>query len=84
MFSKMIVELENYLLAYTDEKDYQFPSDIKIVIEKDKDLKIGEVRIKTKLSEDQKEKVEEPKNVSHTQIISPEEASELGLYSSSK
>jgi len=84
IISKMALEFENYLLAHADEKDYRFPSDIKIVIEKDGSLKIGDLRIKAKLNEEQLKKVDEPNKDSHTQIISPEEAAELGLYSSEK
>lgn len=82
IFSKMIVELENYILAHAEEKDYRFPSDVKIAIEKDEDLKVGDLRIETRLNEETLEKAKETKNNSHTQIISAEEAAELGLYSS--
>ncbi len=78
----MTRELENYLLAYADEKNYRFPSDILIVIEKNRDIKVGDLRIEAKLDEEHVRKVEEPKKNSHTAIISPEEAAELGLYSS--
>ncbi|HEX21652.1 MAG TPA: DUF2662 domain-containing protein [Actinobacteria bacterium] len=77
-------ELKSYLVAQAQAKQYRLPAGLVINFAVDASLKLGEVRITSSLVEDANPRTDNADVGGHTQILSPAEAAELGLYASKK
>lgn len=81
----LAAELKSYLRAHAEAKGYEIPKGLTIDFTADDSLGLGETQIASRLAESNAEAVADQEKVGgHTQILSPEEAAELGLYASKK
>jgi len=80
----LTAELKSYLMAHAETKQYSLPAGVKITFSADASLGLGATRITSRLIEEEAPQANKADVGGHTQILSPTEAAELGLYAGTK